>query len=442
MAELPYFVRSRGKIIGPFDFATLEKLVRRGTVCRLDELSRNRTVWEPAQNTEALFPPEPPRIPPERPAQSPPVVPTQQFYYRQNDTTVGPVPLPLLRNLAQSGKIAADDVVWEEGGQTPVSARSHPELAAFFISPQRTRATRRRKLASLTAIVAIIVMGSAAGIPLWRRHAAQNAVAIAIEGRPLIRSLNDEPAVAQAVGLVVCGVHCITPAGKSIEEPSVTGSCFAVSPDGYLLTNGHVVQDVAEWISAKPMRDQILREKLWVIDPQVWVILEGKKYQAQIAFISAHFDMAVLRIAYKGEPSFALSATPRTVRSEDVFAVGFPGVATKPLSVDEITQELAARANPTSDVLEKFKPRDFSFTLTKGVVSRTVKEATGLAWIQHEAIIRHGNSGGPLVAPDGVVIGINTAVQTEKRDSQTNMALEISQLRKEIDEHVPNVLWR
>jgi S1-C subfamily serine protease len=242
--------------------------------------------------------------------------------------------------------------------------------------------------------------------------------------------------------MVVCGLHCVLPDGKSIEEPFALGSCFAVSPDGYLLTNKHVVEKAQEWIAAKALRDRILAKDLWVIEPQVWVFFDGKKYAAQISFVSSHYDLAILHVSRNDQVSFTLSKTPRTPRSEDVFAVGFPGVAMVPLSVDENVLVLKARSNDTTDVTEKFQKRDFVFTLTKGVVSRTVQESTGLNWVQHEAVIRPGNSGGPLVSADGVVIGINSVLQQQNDTAQTNMALEISQLRKEIDEHVPKAIWQ
>src|SRR5665213_1910818 len=447
MRDEPYYVRAKGKITGPFDFATLQKLVRRGSVSRLDELSRNRLRWEPANGNVSLFPPAQESgaaSPAQRgaaPVAAPPAV--QRFYYQQNGETVGPVPLALLRTLAQSGQIGQDDSVWEDGADSSTSAAAHPALAAFFIPATPVHSSRWR-LISIVSAAALVLLAIGAGIVEWQRHSAASSFAAALESRPLVRSVNDEPGLAQAVGFVVCGLHCISPDGKNIEEPSVSGSCFAISPDGYLLTNKHVVQKVDEWMHAKALRDQILKNQLWVVDPRVWVFFAGKKYTANIIFISAHYDMAILKVDRQGhpQPSFALSAAPRTARSEDVFAIGFPGVAEVPLSMDERLTDLKTHTDLTADVTEKFKSRDFAFTLTKGVVSRTVQEAGGTTWVQHEAAIRPGNSGGPLVTSEGLVIGINSVGQRESDTTQTNMALEISQLRKEIDEHVPEVQWR
>jgi S1-C subfamily serine protease len=456
MSDSPFYVRSKGKITGPFDLATVQKLARRGTVSRLDDLSRNRVNWEPASTMPSLFPPEPSggdgsaanaRPSPQVNVPQPP--PIQRFFYQKDGKSVGPVPLPLLQSLARSGQLRADDPVWIDGAESSTPAGAHPELAALFVVSRPKRGVRRGiKRGIVVAVSCALILGAGvtSGILWWHKHSAQNALAIALEGRSLIRTVNDEPAVAQAVGMVVCGMHWIMPDGKNFEDWDCGGSCFAISPDGYLLTNKHVVEETAEHISAKAFRDKFLKDNLIVLDPQVWVFFAGRKYPAQIVFMSAHFDMAILRIDRKGErqPSFCLAAAPRTLRTEDVFAIGFPGVAEKPLSIDEIlvNMKLKSASFKTSDVKEKFKPRDFVFTLTKGVVSRTVQEVGGQTWVQHEAVIRHGNSGGPLVTAEGLVIGINTRAQQEGDNIQTNMTLEISQLRNEIDEHVLNVLWQ
>ncbi|HET6249860.1 MAG TPA: trypsin-like peptidase domain-containing protein [Tepidisphaeraceae bacterium] len=449
MSDGPFYVRAKGKITGPFDLPMLEKLVRRGTVSRLDELSINRITWQAAAQIESLFPPVPSAIPARQVATVVPPIPGPKYYCQKDGNTIGPLPLPELQHLARSGQIEASNLVWAEGDAASVPAVSFaPLTGAFPPAGAARRSMWPRFIAASAAIVAVIAI--VVGVLLYK-HSAKNPLALAFEGRPLIRTVNDEPGVSQAVGFTVCGYHLIAPDGKSVEDWSGAGSCFAVSPDGYFLTNRHVVKDTSELINAKAWREKMLKDKLVVIDPKVWVFLDGKKYVADIVFVSAHFDMAIIHIDRKDQPSFVLSATPPSARSEDVFAIGFPGVAMNPLSdtealkkqVEQWEDKQGINHAPT-DVKEQFNPRDFAFTLTKGVVSRTVKDADGQTWVQHEAVIRHGNSGGPLVTSDGVVIGINTRFQLpdQSGDIGTNNALEISQLRSEIDDHVPNVLWR
>jgi S1-C subfamily serine protease len=59
--------------------------------------------------------------------------------------------------------------------------------------------------------------------------------------------------------------------------------------------------------------------------------------------------------------------------------------------------------------------------------------------IRHNAQIYHGNSGGPLVARDGTVIGINT---WGKNEPGIGFALTFPQIRKEIDRRISGIVWR
>lgn len=56
MAEESFFVRSRGKVTGPFDLAGLQRLVRLGMLSRVHELSADKQNWLPASRTPGLFP--------------------------------------------------------------------------------------------------------------------------------------------------------------------------------------------------------------------------------------------------------------------------------------------------------------------------------------------------------------------------------------------------
>jgi hypothetical protein len=56
MGTATYFVRTRGRVTGPFDRETLQKLVRRGAVSRVHEVSADRVNWSSAGEYEDLFP--------------------------------------------------------------------------------------------------------------------------------------------------------------------------------------------------------------------------------------------------------------------------------------------------------------------------------------------------------------------------------------------------
>jgi hypothetical protein len=130
MAET-YFVRTRGRVSGPFDVGSLQKLVRRGMLSRAHEVSPDRQTWSSASDFEELFPAT---------AAATATVTTEPvaavasglFYYVQSGETVGPVPLSVMASLVRTGTIGPDDIVWSDGGQTAQVAAGVPALAALF----------------------------------------------------------------------------------------------------------------------------------------------------------------------------------------------------------------------------------------------------------------------------------------------------------------------
>jgi serine protease Do len=159
------------------------------------------------------------------------------------------------------------------------------------------------------------------------------------------------------------------------------GSGVIVDPDGWVLTNAHVVHGAQRIQVVVPARAD-------APGPQRQRIFEAKVVGAQ-----ASIDLALLRIDAKGLPTLPLDRDVKVRQGELVFAVGSP-------------QGLAS-------------------TVTMGVVSsaaRQIDEPTPLAipmlLIQTDAPINPGNSGGALVNADGVLVGINTFILSQSGGSQ------------------------
>jgi S1-C subfamily serine protease len=258
-----------------------------------------------------------------------------------------------------------------------------------------------------------------------------------------VESPRDEDAMAAAVGFVVVGYQAELPDGRTLRRPLATGSCFAVTPTGYLLTNRHVVAD-KEFLDDPSVRDAV-RDK-WNVDIEshVWVLFSGRQYDAEVVYVSGKNDLAVLHVPRRGQIYFRLAAQADEARGDDVYAAGFPGLGRQALSAKEVGAALQAddAMNPDQDIKSEFNPRDFEYTLTKGAIGRCETDGDGQRWIQHEAVIRHGNSGGPLLDETGAAIGINTAGQmSDQGESSMNLSLELAQFRAELDAHVPGLVW-
>jgi len=136
-----------------------------------------------------------------------------------------------------------------------------------------------------------------------------------------------------------------------------------VSPDGYILTNSHVVNDM---------------------DSINVLLNDGREFPAKVLGDDPNSDLALIKINADHLPYLPLG------NSDDL----------------EVGQQVAAIGNPFG----------LQATLTTGVVSAKSRNNLDIVpyadFIQTDAAINRGNSGGPLITLNGEVIGINTAIAT------------------------------
>ena len=142
------------------------------------------------------------------------------------------------------------------------------------------------------------------------------------------------------------------------------GSGFIISPDGYILTNNHVVGE-ADKVRAK--------------------LMDGREFTAKVIGTDPPTDVAVIKIDAKNLPVLPLGDSDAVEVGEWVLALG--------------------------------NPFGLSHTLTAGIVSAKGRSHVGISdyedFIQTDAAINPGNSGGPLVNLEGKVVGINTAIYSQ-----------------------------
>jgi len=152
------------------------------------------------------------------------------------------------------------------------------------------------------------------------------------------------------------------PHGNTQPQPSHgEGSGFIVSPDGYILTNAHVV-DGANQVTVK--------------------MTDRREYNAKVVGVDERTDVAVIKIEAKNLPTVRIGDASKLRPGEWVIAIG--------------------------------SPFGFENTVTAGIISATSRTMPGAGnytpFIQTDVAVNPGNSGGPLFNLNGEVIGINSQI--------------------------------
>jgi serine protease Do len=141
-----------------------------------------------------------------------------------------------------------------------------------------------------------------------------------------------------------------------------SGSGFIVTPDGYILTNAHVVSDADE-VTVK--------------------LTDRREFQAKVVGVDQRTDVAVIKIDAKDLPTVRIGDPAKLKPGEWVLAIG--------------------------------SPFGFESSATAGIVSATSRSLPNegsnyVPFIQTDVAVNPGNSGGPLFNLQGEVIGINSQI--------------------------------
>lgn len=160
------------------------------------------------------------------------------------------------------------------------------------------------------------------------------------------------------------------------------GSGVLVSPDGYIITNTHVVDNATEIVVT---------------------LRGGKSYEAQLVGMDNLTDIALVKVDDSDLPFAALGNSDELIVGEWAIALG------NPLGLFDVNHQPTATAGIISGVKMDFGLKE------SGHVYQNM--------IQTDAAINPGNSGGPLVNALGEVIGINTFIMTGSNYSSGSIGI-------------------
>lgn len=154
-------------------------------------------------------------------------------------------------------------------------------------------------------------------------------------------------------------------------EQRASGSGVIISEDGYIITNNHVVSDGGDGVA-----------------DEITVTLSNKKtYKAKVIGKDPSSDIAVLKIDGAGFPFLLYGNSDNVKLGQWVLAIGYP-----------LTLETTVTAGIVSA-----KGRNIG-------INQRQSDNPIESFIQTDAAVNQGNSGGPLISTDGQLVGINSAI--------------------------------
>lgn len=148
------------------------------------------------------------------------------------------------------------------------------------------------------------------------------------------------------------------------------GSGTIIHPDGYIITNRHVVM----------MPDNTVAKLAYV------TLSDRREFKARVLAVDDKADIAIVKVEERNLPFARFADSDKARVGDPVYAIG------NPLGV--------------------------GMSVSSGIVSALGRSGLGLNYedfIQTDAAINHGNSGGPLVDFEGRILGMNTMIRTDGR---------------------------
>jgi serine protease Do len=170
---------------------------------------------------------------------------------------------------------------------------------------------------------------------------------------------------------------------QTLQRQRVIGSGVIVDPDGYIVTNNHVVA------GALRIRVIVAPTTVELVTGHAQLENSQRVYEAKLIGTNSYADLAVVKIEAHDLPVITLPEQFHVRLGQTVIAIG--------------------------------SPQGLDHTITKGIVSAVGRQPEldrPMVYVQTDAPINPGNSGGPLIDRDGNLIGINTFIYSSGGGSE------------------------
>jgi S1-C subfamily serine protease len=273
---------------------------------------------------------------------------------------------------------------WLDPAPGEPGAPAEPVTSEPVVAATPAHEPRRAGLGSIVAasvLSAVLASGGTVMLlqstgALTRQAPGSSSVGNVPTGGTIV--IDDSSAVVNAAAKVSPAVVRITATGVSTDGLGGTlpetgiGSGVIYDPDGWILTNRHVVTTTGRTIAAELTVE----------------LKDGREFKGTVYGIDTLTDLAIVKVDQTGLPTAPMGASADIKVGQLAIAIG------SPLGT-------------------------YTSTVTTGIISATgrsvdIDAATRLTnLIQTDAAINPGNSGGPLLDATGAVIGINTAIERD-----------------------------
>ncbi len=250
-----------------------------------------------------------------------------------------------------------------------------------YTTPSSERPRRSTPL-SAVVVISLLIGALTGGISGWlaadffQNFSGNNSnqIAVSNETNQAQNNAAQLPAIKPLEGSIPAIVQVVQPSVVSISASGAggtgTGSGFIYRPDGYIITNNHVISTAAG-------------------SGEIEVTLfDRSTYPARLIGRNSSYDLAVLKIEKEG-------LTPLSIGNSDQLQVGDSTIA--------FGSPLGLVGTVTSGIVS---------ALNRPVTAGGVGDQSYISAIQTDAAINPGNSGGPLVNAAAEVVGVNSAIAT------------------------------